>query len=160
MSKHWILSGIISFSITHCITQWESVLTPRRKEKERERIGDADEQSGNIDRRMRKEKGKRGREGFTDRQINSNKNDRDWDEAWGKNCALRGGEGDSRKQQWEEQSERERWEGGGIRCTAYLVAGTCFCVCALTSASESQHFPCGVDECKHVAVGGWKAELW
>lgn len=25
--------------------------------------------------------------------------------------------------------------------------------------SQSQHFPCGVDECKRVAVGGWKAEL-
>lgn len=50
-------------------------------------------------------------------------------------------------------------EGGGLRCTADLVAGKCFCVCALTSVSESQHFPCGVDECKLVAVGGWKAEL-
>lgn len=49
---------------------------------------------------------------------------------------------------------------GRVICsTAYLVEGECFCVCALTSASEAQHFPCGVDECKRVAVGGWKAEL-
>lgn len=36
------------------------MLTPRRKEKERERIGDADEQSGNIDRRMRKRREEEG----------------------------------------------------------------------------------------------------
>lgn len=61
-------------------------------------------------------------------------------------------------------AERERnvklvEEGGGISSAVYLVEGECFCVCALTSASEAQHFPCGVDECKRVAVGGWKAEL-
>lgn len=50
-------------------------------------------------------------------------------------------------------------EGEVISSTAYLVKGECLCVCAVTSVSEAQHFPCGVDECKRVAVGGWKAEL-
>lgn len=50
-------------------------------------------------------------------------------------------------------------EGGRKGREEAAVEGKCFCVCALTSASEAQHFPCGVDECKHVAVGGWKAEL-
>lgn len=56
--------------------------------------------------------------------------------------------------------ERERnvklGKGGGVRGNAgSLVEGERVCVCAVTLASEAQHFPCGVDECKCVAVGGW-----
>lgn len=47
-------------------------------------------------------------------------------------------------------------EAEGVLLVAWRVNVS---VCALTSASESQHFPCGVDECKRVAVGSWKAEL-
>lgn len=75
-------------------------------------------------------------------------------------CALRGGErGKLTEEEAANGRSRER-EGEMWRREAYLVAGKCFCVCALTSESESQHFPCGADECKRVAVGGWKAELW
>lgn len=57
------------------------------------------------------------------------------------------------EREWDVAVEREGWY------EPILVEGECFCVCALTSASEAQHFPCGVDECKRAAVGGWKAEL-
>lgn len=58
--------------------------------KRSERIRDADEQRLILTGGWEREGG--GRERYADRQINSNKNDRDQERSLRENCALRGGE--------------------------------------------------------------------
>lgn len=95
------------------------------------------------------------------RQVNTNKEGSDdargktalWEEErdWGENSDGRSRQRERNVKLWKERrGSRQRWQSGE----------GCFCVCAVMSANEAQHFPCGVDECKRVAVGGWKAELW
>lgn len=84
------------------------------------------------------------RERNTDRQINSDRNDR---------------AGQRRRGKWsferkEDRETGEMWRGmsGGVDLDQ---DETCLCLCSHV-CEEVQHFPCGVEEWKCVAVGGWR----